>query len=105
MPTFLGSSAAVVESTAVQLDVLLRIQNTDLVVSASEPTPAIMNWMYVEFRRAWLAGQFSQSLSQLFLEIIVKAVLLSEKDDPTLRDYCVSNKCPSIHHDILTSDC
>jgi hypothetical protein len=41
----------------------------------------------VKFRGRGLAGEFSKSLNQLFLEVICNIVLLAEEDHTTLRDY------------------
>ena len=65
---------------------LLRADDTDLVVFDTVLALGVRNRVDVQPGRAGLAGQLPKTLDELFLQIVVETVLLSEEYHSSLRD-------------------
>lgn len=59
MPAFFCVVTLVVESAGIELFVLVRAQNADLVIVATESSAAVVDWVNVKFRGARFARQFT----------------------------------------------
>lgn len=66
---------------------LLRLygaDDADLVIVSAAFTAGVADWVDVQFGGIGFAGEFSQTLSELLLEIIIEVVLCAEEDDAAL---------------------
>lgn len=87
MPSlFVALALVTAETLGVQLLRLLRANDRDFIILATESTAAVRDWVDVQFGSSRLARKLAQALSQLLLEIVVEAILLAEEDYAALRD-------------------
>lgn len=83
---FVALALVAAETLGVQLLRLLRTNDRDFIILAAESTATVGDWVNVQFGSSRLARKLAQALSQLFLEIVVEAILLAEEDHAALRD-------------------
>jgi len=88
VPSLFGTLLLIeVEKTIlVQLLCLFRANDTNLIILASETAARVADGMNMQFASWRLAGQFTQTLSKFFLEVIVEIILFTEEYHSALRD-------------------
>jgi hypothetical protein len=74
------------EAVRVELLVLLRRDDADVVVLAAQATAAVGDRVDVQLGGGGLARELTKALDELLLEVVVEVILLAEEDHTSTRD-------------------
>lgn len=84
MPLLSATLRYLTITVPIQFLIILRGDDTDLVVFGSMFTMRVVNWVHVKAGCTGFTGEKAQALYEFLLQVVVQAILFAEEDDAAL---------------------